>query len=344
MKGYTLAEIAELTGSELVGDPHHLITGVDNLESATSQHASFFENVRYGFDLKASSAGVIIMAPAAPQTAGKNYLLNSQPSLAFQKVIELFMPKIKSGFSGIHPSSVIHPEAKIGANVSIGPHVTIDAKAIIGDHTQIDAGSRIGAEVKIGKECHLHSNVVIREGCILGDRVVIQPGAVIGSSGFGYFSDAKGNHHALEQLGTVILEDDVEIGANTTIDRARFKTTKVGKGTKIDNLVQIAHQVELGPNNLIISQVGIAGSTKTGRNVVMAGQVGVIGHIEIADNVILAARSAVSKAIPKAGIYSGAPAIPIKEFNEQVVLLRNIKKIVDRLKKLEDLLHSEKKA
>jgi len=165
-----------------------------------------------------------------------------------------------------------------------------------------------------------------------------QPGAVIGSCGFGYFTDEKGRHHLLEQRGNVVIEDDVEIGANTTIDRARFKTTRIGRGSKIDNLVQIAHQVSIGEDNLIVSQVGIAGSTKTGKNVVIGGQAGIVGHIHLADYVMLAARSGVSKSIPKGGIYGGAPAVPIKEFTEQTILIKNIKKIVARLKKIEDSL------
>jgi UDP-3-O-[3-hydroxymyristoyl] glucosamine N-acyltransferase len=181
----------------------------------------------------------------------------------------------------------------------------------------------------------LHPKVTIRETCILGDRVVIQSGAVIGSCGFGYHTDEKGHHIALEQLGCVVLEDDVEIGANTTIDRARLKETRIGRGTKVDNLVQIAHQVIMGEDCLVVSQTGIAGSTKVGNHCVFGGQVGIIGHLTIGSKVMLAARSATAKSILEPGIYSGAPAIPIKEHNEWLVLTRNIKSLVQRVKSLE---------
>ena len=338
MKALTLAEIATLTSSDLVGNPSYLIEGVGELEEATSQEVSFLENPRYAGKMKESQAGAFFIHPTTPRQEGKNYLLHKHPSLAFQKLILHFLPPKKSGFEGIHPTAIIHPEATIGADCTIGPYVVIDRKVTIGEHTHIEAGTTIGAESQIGTHCHIYSKVVVREGVIIGNRVILQPGAVIGSCGFGYFTDEKGKHHPLEQRGCVIIEDDVEIGANTTIDRARFKTTKIGRGTKIDNLVQIAHQVSLGPDNLIVSQVGIAGSTKTGRNVVIGGQTGVVGHISIGDRVMLAARSGVHKSMLEPGVYGGSPAVPIKEFGEQTILLKNIKKIADRLKKLEETL------
>lgn len=340
MKSFTLKELAALTSSELVGDENHRITGVDDLESATTSHLSFLDNPKYTSQMEKSQAGAIIVLPSAQRVEGKNYLLNAAPTLAFQKVIHLFLPKIPSGFLGVHPTAVIHPSVQLGKDVTIAPHVVIDQGCIIGDRTTIDPGVCIGPQVTIGADCRLHANAVIREGSKLADRVTIQPGAVIGSCGFGYYTDSKGKHHPLEQRGCVVIEEDVEIGANTTIDRARFKSTRIGKGTKIDNLVQIAHQVTLGEDNLIVSQVGIAGSTKTGRNVIVGGQVGIIGHSTLADGVMLAARAAVSKSLTEPGIYSGAPAIPIQEFNEHFVLLRNIKKLVARVKKLEELTNN----
>lgn len=335
MAVYTLEELALITQSELIGDPTHPITGIDDLETASSSEAAFLENARYEKQMRASQAGVIVMAPTVRQEPGKNYLLHETPSLIFQTLIELFIKPPQSGFSGVHPTAVIHEEAELGEAVSVGPHAVIDRGAKIGEGTSIGANVSIGAETRIGKECVLHPNSVVREGCEIGDRVILQPGAVIGSCGFGYFTDKQGQNHKLKQLGKVILEDDVEIGANTTIDRARFKTTRIGKGSKLDNLVQIAHQVELGPNNLMASQVGIAGSTKTGRNVVMGGQVGVAGHISITDNAIFAAKGAVSKSIEKSGVYSGLPVMPIKECNLHYVQLRNVGKMFERLKKLE---------
>lgn len=334
-KNYSLAELAHLTGSKLIGDPHYVINGVENLDAAGPGHAAFLENPRYEKQMLLSKAGVIFATFTASSIEGRFFLLNENPSFAFQQVIELFLSSPKSGFSHIHPSAVVHEEAIIGRHVTIGPKAVIDRAVHIGDNTTLGPGVYIGPETVIGCDCYIHPNVTIREGCLLGNRVIVQSGAVIGSCGFGYITDKKGHHISLKQLGKVVIEDDVEIGANTTIDRARFKSTIIGRGTKIDNLVQIAHQVELGEDNLIVSQVGIAGSTKTGHHVVMGGQVGVVGHAHIAAGVILAARSAVSKSIEKEGIYSGAPAIPIKEFNTQIVQLRNIGKFIERLKELE---------
>lgn len=332
---YTLEELAKLTASELIGDPAHRITGVDDLETASSGDAAFLENPRYEKQMRASQAGVIITSPVFRREPGKQYLLNENPSLAFQTIIELFIQSPRSGFSGIHPTAVIHEETELGEGVIVGPHAVIDRGTKIGPRTVIGANVSIGAEVLVGADCLFHPNSVVREGCEIGSRVILQPGAVVGSCGFGFFTDKHGNNHKLKQLGKVIVEDDVEIGANTTIDRARFKTTRIGCGTKLDNLVQIAHQVELGPNNLMASQVGIAGSTKTGRNVVMGGQVGVAGHISIANGSIFAARAAISKTIDKGGIYSGIPAVPIKECNLHYVQLKSIGKLIERVKNLE---------
>lgn len=335
-KELTIADLATLTSSEVLGDPNFVISGVNDLESAMAHEASFCDNLRYEKMGEASNAGVIFISRQASKVPGKNYLITSAPSLAFQKALLFFMPKVESGFTAIHPTAAIHPDAIIGSHVTIGPHAVIDARAQIGQNTVIGAGCFVGAESILGESCILHPKVIIRENCCLGKGVIIQSGAVIGSCGFGYYTDSKGKHHHLEQLGKVILEDDVEIGANTTIDRARFKETIIGKGTKIDNLVQIAHGVSVGKDCLIVSQVGIAGSSKIGNNCILAGQVGVVGHISIGSSIVLTARSAASKSIAKPGIYAGAPAIPLKEHHENLAFGRNIKKLAEKIKKLEE--------
>lgn len=331
----TLATLAELTGATLEGDPNHVITGVEDLQSARPDQAAFLENPRYEKHLKTSRAGVVFVQPHTEREEGKNYLVCDLPSFAFQTVIERLIPAAVSDFDAIHPSAVISKTAQIGEGVVIGPHVSIDRGAKIGAGTILGAGVVIGPEAIIGEQCHLHANAVVRERCRLGKRVVLQPGAIIGSCGYGYVSDAEGVHRPLKQLGIVVLEDDVEIGANTTVDRARFKETRIGKGTKIDNLVQIGHQVEIGPHNLIVAQTGIAGSTKTGHHVVMAGQVGVTGHLTITDNVILTARTAAIKNIDNSGVYAGVPATPMREYTQQLVHARQLGKLVARVKKLE---------
>lgn len=195
---------------------------------------------------------------------------------------------------------------------------------------------RLGAT--IGSDCHLYPNAIVRERCQIGNRVILQPGAVIGSCGFGYTTDNRGRHSKLNQVGIVIIEDDVEIGANTTIDRSRFKATVIGRGTKIDNLVQIAHGVVIGQDNIIVSQTGIAGSTRTGNWVIIGGQVAITGHITIADRVMIAARTGISKSITEAGKYGGLPAVPLKEHQRHSVYLRNIEKYVKEIKELQDRL------
>lgn len=337
MRQASLKQLSELTHSTLVGDPGFLICGVDELALATEKEASFCAHPKYFSLLEKTKAGVVCVDRNTPLLANKNYLISDHPSLTFQKLIDFFLKETArtSYFEGIHPSSVIHPTAQIGENVTIGPQVTIDAYCKIGANSQIGAGTVICAHVEIGTHVILYPRVTIREGCKLGNRVIIQSGAVIGSCGFGYTTTEKGEHLKQDQLGIVVLEDDVEIGANTTIDRARFKKTLISKGTKIDNLVQIGHNVELGPYNLIVSQTGISGSVKTGHHVVMGGQTGTVGHIEIAPQAFFAARSGIKKSIKKAGKYGGNPAISLDLYNREQVHLRKVAEYSKRLQLLE---------
>lgn len=332
---YTLQELSSLTGALPIGDLDHVITGVESLQEASSCELAFLENYRYAKQLGSTHAGAVFIPPTVKPLAGRNYLITPQPSLAFQVAVELFLRAPESGFSAIHESAIIHKEALIGKNVTIGPYAVIDRSTHINDNVVIGAASFIGAGVVVGSNCVIHPHVTIREGCIIGNRVVIQPGAVIGACGFGYHMDSTGRHLPLKQLGTVVIEDDVDIGANTTIDRARFKETRIRRGSKIDNLVQIAHQVEVGEDNLIVSQVGIAGSTKTGRNVVIGGQVGIAGHLTIADGVLLAARAGVSKSLLEKGPYYGEPAEPMKKAKTHYVQQRSIGRWIEKVKELE---------
>jgi UDP-3-O-[3-hydroxymyristoyl] glucosamine N-acyltransferase len=339
-KKFTLAELAELTQSNLIGPADYLISGVDALDAACTQDASFLANPKYRSLLKETKAGVICIDKQTQPEEGKNFLISDDPSRSFQIIIKaLLLPSRNlSGFSGVHPTAVIHPTAKIGKEVQIGPYAVIDQGVIIGDDTRIASHVFIGPGVEIGSHCYFHPHVTIREKCIIGNRVILQPGAVIGSCGFGYTTDTKGHHTKLEQLGMVIIEDDVEVGANTTIDRARFKSTRIGRGTKIDNLVQIGHNVDVGHDNIIVSQTGIAGSAKTGKNVVFGGQAGVVGHLEIADHVMIATRGGVSKSITQPGKYAGSPVMNLSEYNRQQVLLRKITEYVKQIESLEKRL------
>lgn len=336
-KEYTLEELATLTNSQLIGDKDHKITSVADLESAGSQDVSFLANPRYLDAMRRSGAGVIFVNKDAPLNEGRNYLVNSDPSRAFQQILESFYAErlINTGFKGIHPTAVVHETAKIATNVHLGPHSVVDAHTTIGEGTSIGAGTSIGPFCSIGAGCQIHANVSIRERTVIGNRVVIQPGAVIGSCGFGLTTDASGKHEKLSQIGHVVIENDVEIGANTAIDRARFKETRIGSGVKIDNLVQIAHGVTIGNHSIIVAQAGIAGSSTLGRGVVMAGQSAVAGHLKIADGTILAARAAASKSLTKPGqAYGGAPAMPMNDFHKNVIHNRNLDDFVSDFKKL----------
>ncbi len=337
-RSFTLAELAAKTAAALLGNPDYIITGVNTLDEATPEDVSFLANPRYCEAMKQSSAGVVCIDPGTPKLDGKNYLVSDNPSRAFQIIAELLLFKTPtSGFSGFHPTAVIHPTAEIHPTASIGPYVVIDRDCVVGEKTVIHPHVSIGHGVHIGAYCVLHASSVIREHCKLGNRVTLQPGAVIGSCGFGYVLDNKGTYQKLEQLGTVVLEDDVEIGANTTIDRSRFKTTTIRRGSKIDNLCQIAHNVEIGEDNVIAAQTGIAGSSKTGKHVMLGGQVGIVGHVTLDDQVMIATRGGVSKSLKK-GKYRGSPAIPIQDYNRQEVYIRKIEDLSNRIKELEQRL------
>ena len=337
----SLQELAELCSAEIAGDRDFQISGVNTLDEAAPDDISFLANARYAQAMKNSKAGAICIDKQTEIIPGKNFLICENPSRSFQIIAEkiLSFSSNISGFTGIHPTAVIHPTAKIGPNVSIGPYAVIDRDVTIGEGSQIGAHVSIGFETTLGKKCVLHPSVVVRERCRIGDRVILQPGAVIGSCGFGYLPDAQGRFQKLEQLGIVILEDDVEIGANTTIDRSRFKATTIRRGAKIDNLCQIAHNVEIGEDNAIAAQTGLAGSAKTGKHVMLGGQAGILGHVTLEDHVLIATRGGVSKDL-KAGKYRGTPAIPINQYHRQEAHVRKLEEYVERLKKLEKQLES----
>ncbi len=337
---YTLSEIAKMTSSELLGDPDFVVKGVDNIESAAASDLTFLANPLYAKQLNRSKAGAILTTQPLSIEKNIHLLIHPNPSKAFQQIIELFhdLELSNSGFTNIHETAVIHPSAEIAEKVQIGPYVVIDQNTKIGANTKILAHTTIGPYVSIGENCLIHAGVTIRENCELKNAVILQPGAVIGSCGFGYITDNKGHHKKLQHVGRVILEDFVEIGANTTIDRSRFKDTHIEQGTKIDNLVQVGHGVKIGAHSLIISQAGIAGSTKLGRHNIIAGQVGIVGHLELGDYITIAARGAVTKNLKHPGRYGGAPAVPEDRFYTQQMHFRKLDIYVSKIKNLEKRL------
>jgi len=334
MTTFTLAEIAKLTQSKLIGDPDHRISGVASLELANKEEVSFLANQRYKESMKQSQAGVICINQDEQVIEGKNFLVSKNPSHTFQQIIHILSKKINlTGFNS--KEAVIHPSAKVASSVKINPNAVIDENVSINENTFIGSQVYIGPNVTIGKDCIIHPGVIIRENTIIKDRVIIQPNAVIGSCGFGYITDDKGIHQKVAQVGNVIIEDDVEIGSNTTIDRARFQSTVIQKGTKLDNLIQIAHNCDIGPYNLMAAQSGVAGSASTGTHVFCGGQVGILGHVQVESNTQIATRSGISKSVPS-GIYRGSPAMPIKKYNKQKVYQRKLETYIKKIDELEN--------
>jgi len=335
----TLSEIAKLVDGEVVGNSDIVITGVSGIREAKEGDITFAANSKYNHLIKETNASAIITSKDIID-APKPIVRTENPSLAFAKVVSLVTPiKIKHP-KGIHPSAILADNVKLGKNIAVGAHTILEDGVEIGDNTIIYGSCYIGFDTKIGKDCLIYANVSIRERIEIGNRVIINNGTVIGSDGFGYVK-VDGVHQRIPQVGTVLIEDDVDIGANVAIDRARFDKTIIGKGTKIDNLVQIAHNVIIGENSIIVAQTGISGSSTIGKNVILAGQSGVVGHISIGDNVTVGAQSGVTKSVPPNMTVSGYPAKPhdtAKRVNACIQKLPQLfKSFLELKKKIEDL-------
>lgn len=335
----TLGELAAIVDGIVVGDPSTVISGVGGIKEAKKGDITFVANPRYVALMDEAGASAIITSMKIERSL-KPIVRVKDPSLAFAQIVSVFFPVEIRHPKGIHPAAIISKTAKISDGVGIGPYVVVEDGASIGENTVIYAGSYVGRDAHIGSDCVIWANVSIRERVEIGNRVFIQSGAVIGSEGFGY-AFVDGEYKLIPQVGTVLIEDDVEIGANSTIDRARFEKTIVGKGTKIDNLVQIAHNVVIGRNCIIISQAGISGSTRLGNNVTIAGQAGLVGHINIGDGAMCAAQAGVTKNVPPNTIVSGYPASEHTESRKLVAHVQRLPKLValvhDLKKKIEEL-------
>lgn len=330
----SLAEIAGLLGGTLEGDGSVKIHGVADLQGAGPGDLSFFSHPRYEAAARQTKAGALLVGPGAPRDLGPARIRVPNPSAAFTQVAMLFAPGPTPPMTGIHPTAVVAPGTKFGPRVGIGPHVVIEEGVVIGDETQIGAGSYLGRHVRIGSGCVFHPRVFVGERCLIGNRVVLHAGAVVGADGFGY-EMKEGRHQKVPQLGYVQIDDDAEIGANTTIDRGRFARTHIGEGAKIDNLVMIAHNCVVGPHSVIVAQSGLSGSTTTGHHVTIAGHVGTVGHIHIGSGAILTAKSGVTKDVPEGQTWRGAPARPIKEQMEMEAHIQQLPQLAKRLKALE---------
>ena len=332
----TLAEIAEACGGQLSGDSKIDITGAASLAEATEGEVSFFGDARYLNQLRKTRASAVFVPLEFKEQIAPAQIRVANPAKAFQQIVLKFAPEPVTFAPGVHPTAIVDPTAKLGGNVSIQPYAVIERRATIGDDTMIGAGAYIGHETVVGHNCTIYSRVTVRERTRIGDHVVIHSGAVIGADGFG-FEPSEGRYEKLPQLGIVQIDDNVEIGANTTVDRARFGRTWIQAGAKIDNLVQVAHNVVIGKNTVIAAQTGIAGSVRIGSNVLIGGQAGIIGHIEIGDNTAIGAQSGVSKNI-SGGAWWMTPASPLPEVKEQMAWVRRLGKLFDRVREIEKKL------
>lgn len=332
----TLKEIAQLVGGELVGDESAKISGVASLAEASADEISFFYSRTYLPQLRKTKAAAILVPRDFAEEIMAATIRVDRPPAAFEQVVRKFAPPAVKFPPGIHPTAIVDPSAKIGERVSIQPYAVIEAGAEIGEETVVGAHTYVGHHVVIGANCLLYPKVTIREYCRLGARVILHPGAVIGADGFGFEMTERGQKKQ-PQLGIVQLDADVEVGANTTIDRARFGRTWIQSGVKIDNLVQVAHNVVIGSNSVIAAQTGIAGSARIGQRVMLGGQVGILGHIEVGDDTAVGAQAGLGKNTT-GGVWWSSPAVPLKEAKVQLALLRRIGEFYDRLKKVEATL------
>jgi UDP-3-O-[3-hydroxymyristoyl] glucosamine N-acyltransferase len=333
----TLREIADAVGAALPSgaDPAMPISGAASIEDARSGQITYYEHPKYLRALRATEATVVLVPAACEEASSSQIMLRVvHPSAAFDTILDKFAPLAPGWSRGIHPTAVVHETAQIDSTASIGAHAVVEAGVIIGARSVIGALSVVGRNTRIGEECQVNPHVVIGEGSILGARVVIQSNAVIGSDGFG-FRFVEGGYRRLLHRGHVQLDDGVEIGAGTMIDRARFGRTWIQAGTKVDNLVHIAHNVIVGKHCLIIAQTGISGSAHLGNYVILAGQVGVVGHVEIGDHVTVSAKSGVSKDAAAKEHLMGTYGIPVKEARELVAHYHRLPKTVAKVKKLE---------
>ena len=331
-----LSEIAKLINGKIIGNPDLRINSLARIDDAGKEDLTFLYLPAFEKFLSTTNAAAIIVKKDFNKIRNDiTYIEVDAPEKAFAAVLLKFFAPVFE-LNGIDKSAFIHETTSLGENVAIGRNVVIGTNCKLGNNVKVFHNSVILNNVEIGDDTLIFQNVSIREDCVIGKNVIIHAGAVIGSDGFGYQKDENNTYTKVPQIGNVILEDDVEIGANTTIDRAALGSTIIRKGVKIDNLVQIAHNVTIGNNTVMSAQSGVSGSVKIGSNVIVAGQVGIAGHLEITDNVILMAQSGVPKTISKPGLYFGYPAKEAKKAKILEAHYRNFPEYAERIKKLEE--------
>lgn len=339
-----LGEIALALGTEIVGDPDLEITGAAPIETAQSGQLTFLSNPKYTKHVATTNASAIILQDADNLPSHLSALVSPNPYLVFAQTLDLFHQPIEHP-SGVHELAQVSSSARIGLDVSIGPFVVIGDDAVIGDRVTILSHTTIYPGTAIGDDCFIHSHCVVRERCVLGQRVILQNGVVVGSDGFGYAKKSDHSWFKIPQTGGVILEDDVEVGAGSVIDRATIGSTVVRRGAKIDNLVQVGHSSTVGEDTLLCAQVGLAGSTQVGNQVILGGQVGAAGHLKIGDRVIATAQTGIPNSVPDDRIISGYPAIENRAwlkssavFAQLPSLQREMRQMKARIEELESRL------
>ncbi|MDE2142329.1 MAG: UDP-3-O-(3-hydroxymyristoyl)glucosamine N-acyltransferase [Elusimicrobia bacterium] len=338
----TVADIAALVGGAAVGDERRVVEGVSEVASAGPKDVASFHNMKYLAAAQAAPAGCLLVPPQAKDAAcaAKAKIVVEDPQAAFAILLALIDGARRAKIApGVSAKASVHPLAKLGKNVHVGDFVVVEKGAVIGDDSVLLPQVYIGENARLGRACRLYPQVVVREDCELGERVVVHSGTVIGADGFGFTTDRKtGRHTKIPQIGNVVIGDGVEIGANVTIDRATLGSTIVEPGAQIDNLVQIAHNVKIGRDSVIVSQVGVAGSTTVGRNVILAGQAGIAGHLNIGDGAIITAQTGVMADVPPKAMLFGSPGRPHREAFKLQALYGRLPELVERVKELEKKL------
>ena len=336
---FTLGRLADALGASLVGDAAHLVTGVAPLETAGPGHVSFLTDRKYLKQAEASRAGAFVVARDVAGLPGA-LLQVDHPQQALIALLELFHPEAPTP-PGAHPAACVAEGARIDGTASVGPLAVVEAGAVVGARSRVGALSFVGAGAVLGEDVRLYPRVVVREGVRIGDRVIVHSGAVLGADGFGYAFDGRG-HRKIPQVGGLRIDDDVEIGANTTIDRATLGETVVRRGAKIDNLVQIGHNCDVGEDVILVAQVGIAGSSRVGDRAMLAGQVGVADHVTIGAGAILTAKSGVPSDVPAGEVWGGLPSRPVADTrriwaseSQLPELIRRVRALEKRVRELE---------
>lgn len=334
---FTAQQIAEALGGTVEGNPQVEVSNLSKIEEGTPGTLSFLANPKYTPFIYATKASIVIVNEdfAADQPVSTTLIRVKNAYASFADLLAMYQ-QTKTKRQGISPKAYIAESAEIGSNVYIGEFASIGEHTVVGDNCQIYPNATVGYNCKIGSDTVLYSNVTVYDDCRIGNQCTLHSGTVIGADGFGFAPQDTQEYRKVPQIGNVIIEDMVEIGANTTIDRATLGSTVIKKGAKIDNLIQIAHNVEIGENTVIAAQTGISGSTKIGRNCMIGGQVGIVGHLTIADKVMIAAQSGIGKSITEEGsIVEGSPAFNIRDYQRSYVHFRRLDQLVKRVNQLE---------